>query len=184
MSDAEQFQVTSTEPIELNRPFRTLRRIRLLVLLIGLAIVVFSAASSYAGYEFGAQRTNAQIAELNRERATNRATLMNAQATIAKTVETYREALCALIQRTQPDPEINRQRTTFHCGPYLAPSSPGRQATQAPTPVPSVPVARPTLTPRPRPTPTPTRPPPTVAPTPPPPSPSPPPLVCILFLCL
>lgn len=179
--------VLSTEPFLLDHPLKRIRRARVAVALFVLALLVVPAASAWIGYELGARRTNAQIAALNDARAAAHANLLAGQKANSAREESDRELICDVLQRMPPDPEINRDRMAYKCGPYLPPSSAGPQQTPgAVTPIPassqparSVPPptpGHPTAAPAP-----PSHPTPTPAPRP---MPSPSHLICVLGICL
>jgi hypothetical protein len=179
--DEEFREVVSNEPLFLDRPLRRVRRFRLVLVAYAVAIIVCSAVAAYTAAYFADRNLRDQVAAIDADRAANRAKIVKQQDATAALVEQARQALCALIQRTPPDAEINRQRVRYRCGPYLPPSAPGRDATQTPTPGPGSSTGPPT--------PPPPRTPPTVAPHPTPtptPSPSPtqPHLICVLSLCI
>jgi hypothetical protein len=187
--------VLSTEPFVLDRPFTRIKRAKIAVTLFILALIVVPSVSAWVGYELGAQRTNAQIAVLNADRASAHAGIVKAQQSTAAREERDREVLCALLERDQQDPTITKWRKQYQCGPVVKPSTAaGPKPTAGPTlgalgrqPLP-VPAPQPTPTaapaPHPAPHPTPTGNPPTLAPTPPPVIVSPPHLVCLLGICL
>lgn len=187
MAETEEFEVRATEPVVFDRPFRTLRRLKVALIAFGVAVLVCTAVGSFVGYQLAAHRANAQISELNASRAENRAKLQQQAAANSAQIEAQREVFCTLLQRVPPDKAIDQERMAFRCGPYLPPGTPGRQQTVGPlVPQRSVPPApRPTPPPAPRPSPSAVHP--TVAPAPPttgPPRPTPSHLICVLGICL
>lgn len=190
MAETEEFEVRATEPVVFDRPFRTLRRLKVALIAFGVAVLVCTAVGSFVGYQLAAHRANAQISELNASRAENRAKLQQQAAANSAQIEAQREVFCTLLQRVAPDKAIDQERKAFRCGPYLPPGAPGRQQTVGPiAPQPPV-LPAPSPTPKPVPRPSPTSAHPTVAPSPPrstpvpPPRPSPSHLICVLGICL
>lgn len=186
MADAGEFTVVSTEPVVFTKPMRTLRRLRIVLVGFGAAMLICAAVGSFVGYELAAHRANAQIAAQNADRAQNRAKLQQQQAATVAQVEQQREALCTVLQRVDPDAAIAQQRKAYHCGPYLPPGSAERQRTLGPASPP------PGSSPRPRPSSPPashaphrTAAPPSTAPRPSAPTNSRPGhLICVLGICL
>jgi len=180
--------VLSTEPFVLDHPTMRIRRAKVALVSYALAIVLCSFAAAYIGYELGADRTNAQIAALNKNRATAHALLLAGQKANATQNERTRELVCDLLQRMPTDPQINADRIANKCGPYIPPKArpttpvrsnpPTQRPTPAPAPAPTVGKPHPTPTPTPTPTPAPG------PPRTPAPSPSPPQLLCILNICI
>ncbi len=139
----EQYQVVATEPMLIDKPLRRLRRIRVAIVLAGVAIVVCAFAAAYVGYSLSSHDLRSQVAALNASRATNRAQLQQQQADTQAQVQQGLALLCAVLQRIPPDAEMDYLRMFYHCGPYLPPGDPRRQHVVLPTSPPASPPATP-----------------------------------------
>lgn len=165
--DTTPFQVISDRPVELHNP---VGRARLALALLALAILLAAGAGGWGGYELAARRIDARVSALERDQQ-QRTAARSAQ------IEQLRTTACVILNRLPPDPDVDRQRQLFGCGPYVPqPASSPRSAGSAgpgappgplstgggpappaqpgapPTPQPP----RPTPSPQPRPVPSPT----------------------------
>src|SRR5436305_2772753 len=126
-----QYPVVSDQPLQVKNPKAT---VRLIAVQFALAIVLRSGAAGWVGYQLAAAHTDKRIHALEDDLEQRRQARAKQDAQVHALLEQYRQAMCALIERTPPDAEIDRQRAIYHCGPYRPPvsPSPGQGATPGP----------------------------------------------------
>lgn len=134
--DTAPFMVVSDRPVELHN---AVRRARLALVLLVAGILLAATAGGWFGFELGARHTDARIGALERDQQ-QRAAARSAQ------IEQLRTTACVVLDRLQPDPEVDRQRALFGCGPYVPQPTPSL-AVPAPQAVPT----RPGVSPQPAP---------------------------------
>lgn len=162
--DTAPYPVTADRPVELHNP---VRRARIAVGMLVFAIMAAATAGGWAGYELGARHTDARVSALERDQ-------QQRAATRTQQIEQLRTTACVVLDRLPPDPDVDRQRQLFRCGPYVpqpsaAPAGPGATprpgSTGGAPPAPPAQSGAPPIPHPPRPVPIP-QPPPVPSPTP------------------
>ncbi len=100
---------------ELTSGHRAVRRPRLVMtLLVVIGILLTSSAGGWFGYEFGAAHADARVNAMEADQRKRAAERTNE-------IEQLRRSACMTLARLPSDPDVDRERALYGCGPAAAP---------------------------------------------------------------